>query len=30
LAVDYGQGYYYGKAMSISDILAQAGQLFSD
>ena len=28
LSVDYGQGYYYGKAMTKSDILAQAGQLF--
>lgn len=30
LGVDFGQGYYYGKAMSISDILAQRGQLFDD
>jgi len=30
MTVDYGQGYYYGKAMSISDVLAQMSQLFSD
>lgn len=30
MSVNYGQGYYYGKAMSIADIMAQASQLFSD
>ncbi len=29
MSVDYGQGYYYGKAMSIPDILAQAAHLFN-
>ncbi|MFV0543763.1 MAG: EAL domain-containing protein [Marinicella pacifica] len=28
MSVDYGQGYYYGKAISIPDILAQKAQSF--
>lgn len=30
LEVDFGQGYYYGKAMSKSEILTRSDRLFSD